>query len=1161
MKNKTWASLKNQNGKRISQVVSAVISNALEGLFGGIQSNLKNLTLSKVSHLFHFSFGALLFLTFTVFPFKISFAQTSPEKATESKSTSLEERNYELFGQRKKQIFSNQQNGLQLYLALGHSSLIKDTAWSPDGTRIATASDDQTARVWDAVSGKELAKLVGHTELVNSSAWSPDGTRIVTASDDQTARVWDAVSGKELAKLVGHTYRMLSAAWSPNGTRLVTTSDDKTARVWDAMSGKELAKFVGRTQFVTSQAWSPDGTRIITASWSVAKVWDAETYKELAKLVGRERVVKSAVWSPDGTKIVTVTKDGAALVWDASGMVLSRLVGHKNTIFSAAWSPDGKRIVTGSADKTAIVWDSVSGKELLRLVGHSDWVWSVGWAPDGARIVTASGYVTKSQDKTARVWDAVSGKELTKLVGHEGGVFSAAWSPDGKRIVTASKDGTARVWEAVSGKELIKFERDGEFDPLYYVAWSPDGTRIVSGNHPILVRDVVSGKVVTRLFGNQGLVFSAAWSQDGTRIVTSNFNQTAAIWDANNGELLVPLVGHLGFVRSASFHPSGKFAMTSSEDGIVRFWDAKTGDELCSLAVFNDGGWAVVDPEGRFDGSDFDVDGIYWVYNGVPIDLAQYRYLYSERGLLAKKLGFNQEPLLKVVRLTGSSVKLFPVINFKSPEKGKTETAITLTNQGGGIGRVIVKINGKEINADARAGNTIDPKAKQATLKVNLDSGFVIPGQENRIEVVAYNGDNTLPSRGFEVLWKPDGQADPNPPELYVLCIGSSEYANPDLRLKFAAKDARDMAQALGLGGRKLFNTDAVDRVHVRLLTTDEADLANRPTKDNIRKAFEDLLKARKQDVVVVYLAGHGVTLGENQYGYLTCDTQNASPTAAATDSVRERWFVTGEEISAWLLKVPAVKQVVALDTCAAGAAAAKLVAQREVSRDQALAIERMKDRAGLHILMGSAADAVSYEASQYGQGLLTYSLLQALKGGKLRDGEFADVRSWFDFAADEVPKLARGLGGIQRPLVSSPKGVTFDIGRFTGPERDQVPLARLKPVILRPRMENFETEVDDLDFEKALRGIFARESLTSRGGVAVYVDSDDFPGAITPRGRYTVSGDVVTVTFTLIRDKKKVGQPIVVTCRKSDISNCPKVFFEAISEAVSQLPLESSTK
>lgn len=203
----------------------------------------------------------------------------------------------------------------------------------------------------------------------------------------------------------------------------------------------------------------------------------------------------------------------------------------------------------------------------------------------------------------------------------------------------------------------------------------------------------------------------------------------------------------------------------------------------------------------------------------------------------------------------------------------------------------------------------------------------------------------------------------------------------------------------------------------------------------------------------------------------------------------------------------------------------------------------------------------VSYEASRYQQGLLTYALLEGLKGAKLGAGELADVSPWFDFAADEVPKLARGLGGIQRPLVSRPKGVTFPIGRFTGPERDQIKLSQGKPVILRPRMENVETEIDDLDFEKNLRSVFNQESLTSRGGVVVYFDlADDFPGAITPKGKYKVSGDEVKVTFTLIRDKQKIGQQFVVNCRKGNLSNCPRLFYDAISKAVSNLPVEIST-
>jgi len=106
-------------------------------------------------------------------------------------------------------------------------------AFSPDGTRIVTASLDRTAHVWDAATGKPLASPLEHQGQVRSAAFSPDGTRVVTASDDKTARVWDAATGKPLASPLEHQDKVVSAAFSPDGTRVVTASDDKTARVWD----------------------------------------------------------------------------------------------------------------------------------------------------------------------------------------------------------------------------------------------------------------------------------------------------------------------------------------------------------------------------------------------------------------------------------------------------------------------------------------------------------------------------------------------------------------------------------------------------------------------------------------------------------------------------------------------------------------------------------------------------------------------------------------------------------------------------------------------------------------------------------------------------------------------------------------------------------------
>ena len=200
----------------------------------------------------------------------------------------------------------------------GHTGPVYAAAFSPDGTRIVTASDDRTARVWDTATGASLAELKGHRAGHNSAAFSPDGTRIVTASNDRTARVWDAATGASLAELKGHTSQVYAAAFSPDGTRIVTASNERTVRVWDAATGASLAELKGHTSEVRSAAFSPDGSRIVTASQdSTARVWDAATGASLAELKGHTGQVRSAAFSPDGTRIVTASNDRTARVWDS----------------------------------------------------------------------------------------------------------------------------------------------------------------------------------------------------------------------------------------------------------------------------------------------------------------------------------------------------------------------------------------------------------------------------------------------------------------------------------------------------------------------------------------------------------------------------------------------------------------------------------------------------------------------------------------------------------------------------------------------------------------------------------------------------------------------------------------------------------------------------
>jgi eukaryotic-like serine/threonine-protein kinase len=475
--------------------------------------------------------------------------------------------------------------GTQLAVLTGHSDHVGCAVYSPDGARIVTVSNDKTARIWDARTGAQLAVLSGHEDELNSAAYSPDGTRIVTTAADKTARIWDARTGAQLAVLTGHDDIVDSAAYSPDGTRIVTASEDKTARIWDTRAGTQLAVLSGHGNRVDSAAYSPDGTRIVTASFDkTVREWDARTGAQLAVLSGHGGAVYSAAYSHDGARLVTASADNTARIWDArSGVQLAVLSGHTSFLISAAYSPDDTRIVTASFDTTARIWDARISAQIAGLIGHGGYVNSAAYSPDGTQIVTAAA------DRTARIWDARTGAQLTMLTGHGNALYTAAYSRDGTHIVTAAADKTARIWDARTGAQIAVLTADAG-GVFFSAAYSPDGTRIVTAGADKTARlwDARTGAPLATLSGHDGYVFSALYSPDGTRIVTASRDKTAHIWDANTGVQLAVLTGHGDSVISAAYSPDGTRIVTASRDKTARIWDARTGAQLAVLTGHRD---------------------------------------------------------------------------------------------------------------------------------------------------------------------------------------------------------------------------------------------------------------------------------------------------------------------------------------------------------------------------------------------------------------------------------------------------------------------------------------------------------------------------------------------------------------------------------------------
>ncbi|UCC75880.1 MAG: WD40 repeat domain-containing protein, partial [Anaerolineales bacterium] len=276
---------------------------------------------------------------------------------------------------------------------VGHDGQVVDASRSPDGARIVTASEDSTARVWNASTGELLVVFSEHEGQVRSAAWSPAGDRIVTAGSDGTARIWDPVSGEEFIVFAEHTDEVWHVDWSPDGEHIVSTSADRSSRIWDSTTGETLSLLRiyhdrGRSH------WSPDGQRIVTAAGyggtqrSPVFVWDAASGRNLLSFVNHDAWMSDADWSPDGTRVVSTGYDGTARIWDPDTGEEMLILAVRETAWDAAWSPNGKRIVTGDQGGAVKVWDAATGEEIYGFSAEAA-VWNVDWSPDGQYIIAS----------------------------------------------------------------------------------------------------------------------------------------------------------------------------------------------------------------------------------------------------------------------------------------------------------------------------------------------------------------------------------------------------------------------------------------------------------------------------------------------------------------------------------------------------------------------------------------------------------------------------------------------------------------------------------------------------------------------------------------------------------------------------------------------------
>jgi tRNA A-37 threonylcarbamoyl transferase component Bud32 len=300
-----------------------------------------------------------------------------------------------------------------LFICRGHRSRVTALAWSPDGARLASASYDKTARLWDGNNGHALLLYRGHTARVNALAWSPAGQYLASASSDCTVQIWEAATGTHVLTYRGHAAEVTALAWSPDGRYLASGDAGKSVQVWQVKSPGSFSTCSTYAGKINALAWSPDGKRLACAG-------DQKTLQ---------------VWDP--------------LKGQRSGFLLSLLTslrtnvlysGHNGHVQTLGWSPDGRQIVSGGSDKTLQVWDALTGRRTFFYSNRFATINTVAWSPDNALLAFGS------NDKTVQVWHVARRRFIDTYQGHIHYVTCVAWAPDSRRLSSAGVDRTIQVW-------------------------------------------------------------------------------------------------------------------------------------------------------------------------------------------------------------------------------------------------------------------------------------------------------------------------------------------------------------------------------------------------------------------------------------------------------------------------------------------------------------------------------------------------------------------------------------------------------------------------------------------------------------------------------------------------------------------------------------------
>ena len=952
----------------------------------------------------------------------------------------------------------------------GHTLTVNSIAYSTDGRLIASSSINEI-KIWNAVTGIEIRTI--NTENVYTIAFSPDGKTLISGAKEGLI-LWDVSTGREKNTL--YAGYVASVVYSPDGRNILFGTDNNTVELYDAISGNKIVSWRHSSRFSelypdskysVHVAFSPDGRKIVSRSTDLTiKIWDIVTRQELKTLTLEAGGSNEPVsFSPDGSLIVygTVDSNGDKIIflYNFETGEQTYIVSYVNRAQSVKYAPDSNQIVTAS-DKTIKLWDVIIGREIRTFSGYSHgWESAVKFSSDSRQILFSSNdgtiklwdtitgreistfkvnsgtegtvnvvfspdesQILSSNGSNIKLWDMVSGREIRTFSGHSDYVTSVAFSPDGRQIVSASWDNTIKLWDTETGREILDWTSSTQRWGVTTVAFSPDGRQIILGDlvGRLELLDANTGQKIKTFFGGHNeRITTLVFSPDCSQILSSDGRQIK-LWNINTGREIRTFSGHFGRVMSICFSPDEQYILSCSQDGTVRLWDTSTGKEIAQFISFIDGEWIVVTPDGYYNASPNGDRYLNVRFGNNVYGIDQYRNTFYNPQIVEARLQGKPDPARGQGTLQQAGEP--PTVVIRSPVNGarlttsQTELSVVI-NSKLPIRNIQFLVNGRLISGDAVRGMrgirgvelegtgvkiTGNQNRLDFTVNLQLDPG------NNRIEVIAKNPHE---GRDSVEVFNQQAAASNTPPNLWILSIGVNRYDSPLLdNLRYAVNDAREIVNIFKAQEGKIYG-----KVNSRLIADGEAIL---PTRDNITDNLSYLRQAAPDDVVLLFIAGHGLNDEVGNFYFMPSD-------ASFTDNgaIRTSRAISHREIQG-VLDVPGQK-LVFIDACHSNNASSNRNI-RTVDNNRLVRDLQVQSQSTV-IFTSSRGNQPSHEMDNLRHGVFTHSIIQGMRGAANPDEN--GIISMLSLSAYVSKRVNEITSNSQTPTISIPEGFSdFRVAR-----------------------------------------------------------------------------------------------------------------------------------